>query len=347
MLNWIKNLWHDLPMKETIRVFASTPAMKIFAAATILLGLWFPVRSLIANREGETRTEVRVVARARQPQPAQRRAADRSTQRGERVAHRQFDIGSGGTLRVDFQDGDIQVETRAGSVVEVEVFVRARDLDWGREVFEDMEFRTEVSGNVLEIRARDADIEGHEYRRSGGVEVLTRVTVPERFNVDISTSDGDIMVGNLQGDVQLKSSDGDIQLGQVQGGEIRIQTADGDVLTDEFTATSAVIRTADGDIDLSSVSGDLNASTADGDIQLRLREAGDVSLRTGDGDITIFAPTDLAAQIDFDGEDLNVAQGFEITGRVSSSRVIGRMNGGGPRLEARTGDGSISLRQGR
>jgi hypothetical protein len=343
--NWLKDLWADLPMKETLRVFGSSPAMKILATATVLLGLWFPVRSVIANRADDDRQEIRVVTSTRQAQP--RRSSARADQRQERVTYRQFDIDPGGTLRVDFVDGDIHVETAAGSGVEVEVLVRARDLDWAREVFQDMEFRTELSGNVLEIRALDASIEGHEYRRNGGVGVLTVVTVPDRFNVDISTSDGDIVVGNLQGNVQLKSQDGDIQLGQVRGQEVRIQTADGDVQTGELTVASAVVRTADGDLDLSAVSGNLNATTADGDIQLRLREPGDVTLRTGDGDITIIAPTDLAAQIDFDGEDLSVAGGFEITGRVSSNRVIGEMNGGGPTVQARTGDGAISLRQGR
>jgi DUF4097 and DUF4098 domain-containing protein YvlB len=343
--NWLKNLWHDLPIRETLRVFGSSPAMKILATATVLLGLWFPVRSVIANRADDNRQQVRVVTSTRPVEP--RRSSARSSQRQERVTYRQFDIGPGGTLRVDFEDGDVQVETGDGSGVEVEVLVRARDLDWAREVFQDMEFRTETSGNVLEIRARDADIEGREYRRYGSVGVLTVVTVPDRFNIDISTADGDIVVGDIEGDVQLRSQDGDIQLGQVQGEEVRIQTADGDVETGELTVTNAVVRTADGDLHLSSVSGALNATTADGDIQLRLREPGDVTLRTGDGDITIIAPTDLAAQVDFDGEDLSVAGGFEITGRVSTNRVIGQMNGGGPTLQARTGDGSISLRQGR
>ena len=124
-----------------------------------------------------------------------------------------------------------------------------------------------------------------------------------------------------------------------------METSDGDITADALEATMTEIRTSDGDIDIRSVAGAVRATTSDGDIRVQLANAGDVRLRTSDGDITIYAPMSLKAEIDFDGEDLNVERGFDILGRITRRRVSGSLNGGGPLLAAGTHDGSITLRQ--
>ena len=91
---------------------------------------------------------------------------------------------------------------------------------------------------------------------------------------------------------------------------------------------------------------EIDAQTGDGDIRINLLASSEVSVSTGDGDITVTAPADLAADVYLEGEDLSVAEGLELLGRIRSHSVQGTLNGGGPNLELRTGDGAITLRQG-
>lgn len=265
----------------------------------------------------------------------------------EQVLAERFDVGPGGTLRVNVPDGDIQIETHEGSGVDVDVTVRARDLEWGREVFDRMDFEVGARGNTVSVTARSAQLWRSDYRRYGGVGLTVSIRVPRRFHADITTEDGDISLGDLDGTVTLNSSDGDIRVGRIQGMEADVETSDGDVTIAALAAEQSVVRTSDGDIDLRNVAGALRASTSDGDIRITLDQSAGVDLRTSDGDIVIYAPATLSASVSFEGEDLEIARSFTIAGRVSRRRISGDMNGGGARLEASTSDGSISLRAAR
>ncbi|MCZ6918390.1 MAG: DUF4097 family beta strand repeat-containing protein [Gemmatimonadetes bacterium] len=264
--------------------------------------------------------------------------------RGEQVLSERFDIGPGGVLRVNVPDGDIEIETHGDSWVDIEVWVWGRDLEWAREVFERMAFEVRSQGNTVSVTARSARRRGSEYRRHGGVGLTVAIRIPRRFDADITTEDGDILLADLDGDVTLNSSDGDLMVGRIRGLAAHFETSDGDITVAELEMETTVVRTSDGDIDLRTVAGSVRASTSDGDIRITLRQPADVDLRTSDGDITIYAPPTLQANVSFDAEDLDIARSFTIVGRVSRRRVTGDMNGGGPRLDASTSDGSISLR---
>lgn len=55
-------------------------------------------------------------------------------------------------------------------------------------------------------------------------------------------------------------------------------------------------------------------------------------------------PTGLAADLELQGEDVTVGRAFGFGGTLTEERASGRLNGGGPRLEARSGDGSVVLK---
>ena len=57
-----------------------------------------------------------------------------------------------------------------------------------------------------------------------------------------------------------------------------------------------------------------------------------MSVSTGDGDILLTAPADIAANVYMESEDLSVAQGLELLGRIREHSVQGTLNGGGPPL---------------
>jgi hypothetical protein len=275
-----------------------------------------------------------------QPAAAQRQLT-------ETVFSDRFDVAPGGTLQVDVPDGDVDIETRSGGGVAVEVLLSSRDLEWARERFEQMQFSAALNGNTVRITARQVRARDSGWRWNRGFSLRVRITMPDRFDSDIRTSDGDIFMDDVNGALWLETSDGDVDLGRVQGDEASIETSDGDVSAVALLSRRTTLRTSDGDIDVQTVSGSFEATTGDGDIRVHIEAAGGVRLRTGDGDITMYLPASLAASVDLDAEDLNVPRSFQIVGRINRRRLQGDMNGGGPLLEARTGDGSITLRDSR
>ena len=144
--------------------------------------------------------------------------------------------------------------------------------------------------------------------------------------------------------MSLRSSDGDIDIGEVRGEELMVQTSDGDISGGTLQAARMRLRTSDGDINVKRAAGDIEANTSDGDIVMRLGSIERVRVTTHDGDIVLYVPEGLAADVSLEGEDLTVAPGFTLQGQVSSRRINGTLNGGGPTVDARTNDGEISLR---
>ncbi len=168
-------------------------------------------------------------------------------------------------------------------------------------------------------------------------------------DVHLETEDGDVGVRAISGSrLVVRSEDGDISVGELDSSSIEIHTADGDIHGKHIAGETMNVRTDDGDIIVDAVAGALAAQTHDGDIHISIERLEDTSLRTGDGDITIRASDSLAADLDLRGSELTVRSGgrFDgrLNGRIDHRAAQGRLNGGGPTLEARTGEGTIVLR---
>jgi DUF4097 and DUF4098 domain-containing protein YvlB len=284
-------------------------------------------------------------------------------QDAEIMLERSFEVAAGGALRVDVNDGDVAVTTHGGSGVEVEIWATGRDMDWAREVYERMNFSVTASSGVVTITAEDARISRNEWGRNRGVGIGVRVSIPERFNLDIETSDGDVSIEDVQGSVSLNSSDGDITLMDVVGPELRVRTSDGDVRVGntrtevldvrssdgDITVAGAIgsvqLKTSDGDIDAARLSGSITLETSDGDIVAGFADITDFLATTHDGDIVMYAPQELSADVMLEGEDLSLDREMVVQGTVSRRRISGQINGGGPSIRARSGDGSITLRR--
>jgi DUF4097 and DUF4098 domain-containing protein YvlB len=261
------------------------------------------------------------------------------------MLEREFDVRSGGNLAVDVADADVSLRSGDAGVASVSVYMRARDHDWGRELFERMNFDVGYRGEEISVSAENPRFDRSEWNGdNGGVGFKVEITVPNNYNAIISTADGDISVSDLEGDFDLETSDGDISVGTLVGA-LHLRTSDGDVTADELSGSTISVRTSDGDVRVRSLSGPAEISTSDGDISVSLDRAGDLRLRTGDGDITIYADVSIRADVDLSGEEVQMASGFLLSeGRVSEHGARGVLNGGGPTLHAHTGDGTISIR---
>lgn len=262
----------------------------------------------------------------------------------EVVYEEQFEVRAGSRLVADLGDMDIWIEPGSGTTATVRVVMRARDADWGREVFERMRFEARASGGGLSLAARDPNVDWRERRDRGGVGFVARVSLPERFDLDLRTGDGDVRVDRARGAAEIETGDGDLSIGGLSGPSIRLHTADGDVVADELDAERIELRTSDGDIRVDRLAGRLEAHTGDGDVRIGVARFAGLSVQTGDGDISVEADASIRADVELRGEDLYVDEAFGLPGRVRSRQISGALNGGGPRLSLGTGDGEVVLR---
>jgi len=174
----------------------------------------------------------------------------------------------------------------------------------------------------LEVRApRDADVEINSGDGSVEVDAITG-------RLDIQTGDGDVAVRGARGIIRLHTGDGSIDGGDLDG-SIDASTGDGSVhLAGRFDALA--VHTGDGKVVASAWPGS--------------RMMQPWRLQTGDGNVKLGLPHDLGARIDASTDDGRVRSTIPLQ-QLEDSRIEGDINGGGPPIVVRTGDGSIELSQ--
>jgi len=272
-----------------------------------------------------------------------------------------YEVGASGSVVLDVADADVVVRPGGSGKVNVQVEVASRDLERALERYEDMDFRFEQTGDRIRVRAREP--RSHWHWRGASYSIVITVDLPEAFALDVSTGDGDIEVGAMRGSLRLQSGDGDIRLanansphvildtqdgdivlGEIQAPDVQIETSDGNVEAENLVGKDIDIRTSDGDIRIDRLAGGLNAHTNDGTIRVHIDALDATTLRSGDGDIMVSAPASLSANLDFRGEDVVLRQAdLAFNGELGEHLVRGKLNGGGPRLQANTRDGRITL----
>ena len=186
------------------------------------------------------------------------------------------------------------------------------------------------------------------------------------INLDLHTSGGDITVASLQGSVRARTSGGNLKFDRIDG-DLEGHTSGGDIILKEGTAR-AKLGTSGGDIEIDRAGGPTEVSTSGGDLKINsvaqlisattsggnvhatitepLRQ--DTLLSTSGGDVRVRIVKGAGFELDAStsGGDVR-AEGLTITiarGGVGRSRLVGSVNGGGPRLKLRSSGGDISVR---
>ena len=122
----------------------------------------------------------------------------------------------------------------------------------------------------------------------------TRVTVesPAQLTLQARTSDGNVTLSGLQGDLGLTTGDGNVTLDRVSG-NLRIKSGDGQVkITNADGAIDA--HTSDGSLSVDGLFHALALHTSDGTLDPDLREgtkfAGASTIQSSDGSVTLRVP---------------------------------------------------------
>jgi len=236
-----------------------------------------------------------------------------------------FKVKKGGTLIVEIDGAAADIVVKVWD--KAEVLVKVDGLH--EEVIEDLEM-TE-SANTVRVELYG---DGHRHRSRNA---RFTINVPSEFNLELSTSGGDINVdGKIKGDVDAATSGGDVEVGVVEGA-LDLKTSGGDI-TALNVVGDAKLRTSGGDIEVGNVKGELTVATSGGDITVGSVE-NSLKAATAGGDIIIE---------DVGGDASVSTAGGEIeVGKVSGSAALKtaggdiELGGASGTVEVKTAGGDI------
>jgi hypothetical protein len=181
----------------------------------------------------------------------------------------------------------------------------------------------------------------------------THVTVetPSQLTLQAKTSDGNVTLTGLQGEMGLTTGDGDVDLDHVSG-DLRIKSGDGHLkITDAEGALDA--RTSDGNLTVDGLFHAIALHTSDGTLDLNLRNGTRLTeastIQSSDGSVTIHVPQNFAADLDVHSSDGHVDCALPLTMDHYQSGgghgLHGKLNGGGTPLTIHTSDGNVRIAQ--
>ena len=240
------------------------------------------------------------------------------------------------SVRVDNTNGDIEVSSWDRSEVKVEALqeIKASNAEAAEKYAEAAEISVEQVGKTVEVRtvypeARDM---GGFWKRLFGVgkprmSVRYKISVPRRMDLDLRTTNGQVRVSELEGEVYASSTNGKIRVAHAAG--------------------SVECRTTNGGIELREISGPIEAGTTNGGIDVDL--LGTIGegcrLKTVNGGITLSVPEDLSADIDAQTVNGSIRSELPLTvqGEIGKRSLRGRLNEGGVQISLRTVNGSIRI----
>ena len=297
------------------------------------------------------------------------------------VIKRGFNVADGGTLHLDGAYGNIKIVT-GGSGVAVEITRDADGRDGQRRLAEH-KITFEQRGNDVVI---DSDFDGNRNRWFdwGGddYEVQWNIRVPDRYNVNVSTSGGWIEIDEIAGVVDARTSGGSIRTGRL-GGKSTLKTSGGSINVDgaaaelsahtsggsiEIGDTSGTVeaktsggsirlgrvsgevvaRTSGGNIHVEDAAGTIEASTSGGSIhaQISRQPNGDSKLSTSGGGVVVTLAPSIAVDLDAHASGGGVSSDVPVTiqGRHDGDSIRGKINGGGPRLVLRSSGGGVRVK---
>jgi DUF4097 and DUF4098 domain-containing protein YvlB len=266
---------------------------------------------------------------------------------------RTFTVQPNGDLIIDADEGELYITGSDSDKVSVEVSMRGN-----KDRLERYKVDFSQDGNTVRIEAR----EGKRHFRiwdNGSLSVRYEIKVPKKFNLDLQTAGGDIVVrtvegtisgttsgGNLDvsdvnGRIRMETSGGDISINSVQG-DLSFNTSGGNVDGDDILGELGVI-TSGGNIVFRNVDAKLRAETSGGNIDVAVKSNKGIHLETSGGNVKVRVPQSIAADVDASASGGDCDCSLAFSGKIKDGDMNGTINGGGNLIRAITSGGSIYI----
>ncbi len=255
------------------------------------------------------------------------------------VTERTFAFQPGGELHINSQNGRIVVEAwdRSEARVQITREVRASDDQRAAELMKDLSADVSLSKTGITIdskypkRVESVGIWDVLGQKVTSLNIHYYIQVPAKTSVVLVTSNGEIRVRGIAGQV----------IGETMNGDVDVSSASGHV----------EVSTTNGDIRLAGIVGSARAGTTNGGISVEIRKltvGEDVNLQTTNGNVSASLPGDLKATIEAVTTNGAVSIGYtmERASGSSSRSVVGTIGGGdGSAVKLRTTNGNVTVKK--
>lgn len=251
-----------------------------------------------------------------------------------------YRVGGRPALAVHTDDGSVTVETWNRPAIGVRIVTSGLKIGP-----RGLRVSDEANGDRVTIEA-------HEPRWSFSIgstlrSIRVNVSVPRGTDLDIGTGDGSVVLDHTEGPTRIRTGDGSITAQGVKG-DLGFQTGDGTIHGTDLEGR-LVAETGDGSIRISGSFTKLDVETGDGSIDAAAETGPGPRTGwrfvTGDGSLVLRIPEDFKADLDAHTGDGGISLDFpiEVSGTFTHTTVQGTLNGGGPSLQLKSGNGSIRL----
>lgn len=262
-------------------------------------------------------------------------ASSVAAQAAEKRLDRTFTVAPGGRLTIESDGSDLRVEGTSGNQVEVHILLKGSE-----KTLERMTLTAEQSGDDVAVSAKHSSGKWTDFFGGWNLDGKIEVKVPHKYNIDILTAGGDIIVGQLQGDARGKTSGGDIKVTEMHG-PVEMKTSGGDVRAEQIDGNTR-LYTSGGDIDVTRVTGELEAKTSGGYIHLT-DVSGRVVARTSSGNVIasgIRGDSDLKTS----GGDIRATIDGKIAAHTSGGNVTAELVGANRGISVSSSGGDLTVR---
>jgi hypothetical protein len=250
-----------------------------------------------------------------------------------------------GPVDLDVRTGSGSIEIRRGGGNEVRIIgnIRAHRGFWNSSSAEERVRRIEASPPVSQNGNSIRIGEFEERDLSRNVSISYVILVPAETSVRSRTGSGGHRIDSLDGRVDAETGSGSIRLGRI-GGPVVASTGSGSIEV-MGAAGGLTARTGSGSIDATGIVGGVRANTGSGGVKIEGSPTSDWTVRTGSGSIGLRLPNDAGFNLDVrtGSGSIDTTHPVELRGSISRRQMQGRVRGGGPRIDASAGSGSIRL----
>jgi len=286
----------------------------------------------------------------------------------ERVVEKSFAVASAATFKIDSCQGAIRIEPSVDNQIHVLVrqTMAVETESEADQRLQDLDLQIEQVETQVSVKARYRRTLRWAWKNWPPVALAYVVKVPRSCNLDLVTSEGDIVVCAIDGAVQARTGNGAVFVGEVQGA-VRATSTRGDVsvtsCSGELTLTAkagnvlvgragglTIINGSGGVIEIANSKGNLHVDADGADIKIGFAHPliESAELYAAGGDIEVIfdsrsACTLLARASTFGEVKVkNLPLAIE-SGKIGSSRVLATLNGGGPKLSINASGGNVRL----
>ncbi|MXW83576.1 MAG: DUF4097 domain-containing protein [Rhodothermaceae bacterium] len=266
------------------------------------------------------------------------------------VIKKEYEVEPGGTLALDLDRGDVEVESTNENAVKIELERRARadDPDEEARILESAhryEFNKE--DNDVSIRSRVEERRGQlRWRRGQQIKIRLTVRVPEEYDVSFKTGAGNITVMEVSGEITGRTGAGNILLEDIVG-EVDVKSGAGNVEV-SGDLEEIDVATGAGNLSVYAKADEMNIMAGTGNVTVEIlgQPRGESNFRTGAGNVSVSIPEDVRLEVNGTASLGTVTCEFpiETSKKLLSNSFSGEINGGGEAsITLVAGVGNVSL----